>query len=46
MTISKMIQKFGQKISLKNSENGVFLLNFVEFSNPKMCFYFSGNGVN
>jgi hypothetical protein len=46
MTILKMIQKFGQKISLKISENGAILLNFAEFSNQKMCFYFSGNGVN
>jgi hypothetical protein len=46
MTISKMIQKFGQKISLKISENGAFLLNFAEFLNRKMCFYSSENGVN
>jgi hypothetical protein len=46
MTISKMIQKFGKKISLKISENGAFLLNFAEFLNRKMCFYFSGNEAN
>jgi hypothetical protein len=46
MTISKMKLKFGQKTSLKISENGAFLLNFAEFSNQKLCFYFSGNGVN
>ena len=38
--------KFGQKTSLKISENGAFLLNLAEFSNQKMCFFFSENGVN